>query len=99
MNNVMWRIEGFDSTASIFSVELPHNHLGIKQAESLLARLVARHLTADQIVSASTAKSVRTIDSLIPRKDYSNNKIIITCGDNPHYVATLIRNPPLSPIE
>jgi len=86
-----WRIEGFDGLNRIFVTEKPTSYFGDRQVEEMLRRLACRHLTAEEIIQASAAKRFLGADHLATNRSFSNGRIVVTCGVDPHYVATLMK--------
>jgi hypothetical protein len=89
-----WRIQGFDGTKLIFESDISRHLLSDKQVDELLKRLVCRHLSDDEIVGASlNRKAERT--ALLDVRRSTQPPLMITCGDNPHYVARVVDARPL----
>jgi hypothetical protein len=55
----VWLIEGQDGTTTFFRRRLPGN-LSESEIKAIVQRLACRHLTADEVVSASRRKGYRT---------------------------------------
>jgi hypothetical protein len=84
-----WRIEGFEGTKLIFESDIPRYLFSEKQIEELLRRLVSRHLTENEVVGASlNRKTKRT--ALLDIRRSTQPPLVISCGDNPHYVARTV---------
>jgi hypothetical protein len=80
---MVWHIEGWDSTKLIFERDVPGN-MSEGEIETILQRLVARHLTPDEIVDASLRKNAHNRSSLLDRIGQGRP---IHFGENPYYVA------------
>ena len=81
---MVWHIEGWDSTKLIFERDVPGN-MYEPEIERILQRLVARHLTPDEIVDASLRKNARNWSPLLERIGRGTP---IHFGQNPYYIAT-----------
>ena len=86
-----WRIEGFDGLNRTLVIEKPASYFGDRQVEEMLRRLACRHLTAEEIIQASVPKRFSNTDHLATNRSFSNGRIVVTCGVDPHYVATLVK--------
>ena len=80
---MVWHIEGRDSTKLIFERDVPGN-MSEGEIETILQRLVARHLPPDEIVDASLRKGVRDKSPLLER---IGRGAPIHFGENPYYTA------------
>ena len=85
----VWRIEGFDGTDLIFETEVPLHLLSDRQVEELLRRLVSRHLSENEVVGASVNRKAERTPLLDVRRS-PQPPIIISCGENPHYIARVV---------
>ena len=85
----VWRIEGFDGTDLIFEFDVPSYLLSDKQVEELLRRLVSRHLSKDEVVEASLNRKAKRTALLDVRRS-AQPPLVISCGENPHYVAKVV---------
>lgn len=74
-----WTIRGYDGTDLLVEERVSSRDLGPGGIHELLRRLACRHLTADEIIAASTGK--------IPHVDLSPTKGGWMTGGNPYYVA------------
>ena len=79
----VWHIEGRSGSTVIFERDLPGN-MSEREIEATLQRLVARHLSADEVVSASLRKNARDYSRLLERVGRGTP---ICYGENPHYIA------------
>ena len=82
-----WRIEGVDGTTEIFSRSVPN----VEEAEmrTILQRLACRHLTEDEIVSASLRRNMKDYrDDLVIRRMGGKCFGLMTTG-TPCYIASL----------
>lgn len=84
-----WRIEGFDGTELVFETSVPLHHLSQKQVEEVLRRLTCRHLSENEIVEASLNRRAKRTMLLDIRRD-AQTPLVMSCGENPHYVARLV---------
>ncbi len=80
----VWHIEGFDGGTLIFESDMPGN-MSSSEIETTLQRLVAGHLSAEEIVSASLRKSARGYSPLLERVGAGAP---VCYGENPFYIAT-----------
>jgi len=85
----VWRIEGFDGTDLIFETEVPSHLLSDRQVEELLRRLVSRHLSENEVVSASVNRKAKRTPLLDVTRSVQP-PIMISCGANPHYIARVV---------
>lgn len=79
----IWRIEGRVGSECIFESTMPGN-MSEKEIETTLQRLVARHLSAEEIVSASLRRNNQWRSSLLDR---TGRGAPICYGNNPYYIA------------
>ena len=79
-----WRIEGYDSIELIFERDVPGN-LSESEVLAMLQRLAARHLSPDEIVSASLRRGAKNRSELL---DPIGRKDSLHVGQNPYYIAT-----------
>ena len=80
----VWHIEGFDGGALIFESDMPGN-MSLSEIETTLQRLVARHLSPDEIVSASLRKHAPGHSPLLERV---GKGAPVCYGENPYYIAS-----------
>lgn len=78
-----WRIKGYDSLKEILDQRVPLNGNDEAKIAALLKSLASKHLNAAEI--AAGMADVRKDDS-------GGNRIILSAGQNPHYVAGLFRS-------
>ncbi|MCA9131029.1 MAG: hypothetical protein KDB22_28290 [Planctomycetales bacterium] len=86
----VWRIEGFDGTELIFEREVPLHLLSDRQMEEVLRRLVSRYLSESEIVGASLNQKAERTSFLDVRRSMQPPHLI-SCGENPHYIARVVR--------
>ena len=87
--NQVWRIIGYDSSIVILEESIPLASADEKTIVARLKELVSKHLKADEIAGANAG----TNSLLQPRMDSGGgNRLIITMGENPHYIASLWRS-------
>ena len=92
-----WKIEGHDSLDQIFERVIPKSSLTEKGVIALLQRLSARHLDPDEIVSSSLQPKASGYRPLLEsRVSQAGRRPTITCGENPHYVASVWQHDELS---
>jgi hypothetical protein len=84
---MVWRIVGYDSAKEILQQEIPLNEADAPRISEILRSLAAKHLTSEEI--AAGLANVR-------RDATAGNRIILTAGENPHYVASLWRSDELA---
>ena len=80
----VWHIEGFNGSTVIFESDMPGN-MSQSEIETTLQRLVARHLSADEIVDASLRRRARGYLPLLKRV---GRGAPLCYGENPYYTAT-----------
>ena len=82
---MVWHIEGRDSFKLIFERDVPGN-MSEAEIEKILQRLVARHLSPDEIVDPCLRKNAPNRSPLLER---IGRGAPIHYGQNPYYTATL----------
>ena len=85
--HMVWRIVGYDSTKEIVRREIPLDQADETKISEILRSLAAQHLTSEEI--AAGLANVR-------HDTTGGNRIILTAGQNPHYVASLWRSDELA---
>jgi len=78
-----WTVRKWDGLEEIWSRDLP-GRMGPNQVERLLQRLACRHLTDDEIISASLPKNAVGRTSILDETDFAQP---MSYGENPHYTA------------
>ena len=87
-----WCIRGYDGLEEFYNCKIPYTHISEKQLKEVLKRLVARHLTEQEIITSSLNKRVKSKTQLLEIQEDSKNGHLM-CGSNPYYTATLKRYP------
>jgi hypothetical protein len=82
-----WLIQGFDGTNQIFETSLPYHLLSERQTDELLRRLVSKHLSQAEIIDASI--NSKNASLLEVRRDDTPQRLVLSCGENPHYSAII----------
>jgi hypothetical protein len=80
----IWHIEGYDGGALTFECSMPGN-MSNREIEIVLQRLAARHLSENEVVSASLRRNAKNRSPLLDR---IGNGFPIMYGENPYYIAT-----------
>lgn len=83
-----WLIQGYDGLEAIFEMEVSIA-LSEREIRSLLQHLAARHLTPQEIVAASLRSRMNGYVSLLEVSRENRTRVILSCGQNPHYVASI----------
>jgi hypothetical protein len=92
-----WLIRGYGSTELIFEDRVAVGLLSDRQLEELLQRLTAKAaLTYDEIIDASVRRGSKRRSMLldVQRDNRTPDRYVVTCGDNPYFVASLDRGVP-----
>ena len=88
MPNPPWTITGYDGTNKIYSGEAP-GILTEEEIATMLQRLAARHLSHEEVISASLRKNLRgyapLLECIIDRAGKNGNSV--TVGSDPYYIA------------
>jgi hypothetical protein len=95
-----WRIDGWDSTARIFSISVPIGYMSESTVEDLLRSLVAKAgLSNEEIVMAHFNNRARIRSAVLDVQRSSKSPFSLSCGSNPHFVATVVsqRSPTYAP--
>ncbi|MGH7204845.1 MAG: hypothetical protein ACREI2_01405 [Nitrospiraceae bacterium] len=91
MSDLYWHIEGYDSLNKIYERKVKVGYFSQNQIQALLMALAAKAgLSFNEIVGAYAKKGTKIANELLSiQKDgpYS----IYSCGDNPHFIARVIR--------
>lgn len=77
-----WKIEGYNGVDKFFEERIPLSDAPEEKMASLLRGLASKHLTAAEI--AAGMADVR-------KEAQHGNRITLTAGQNPRYVAALFR--------
>ncbi len=85
----VWKIRGHDGLVPIFEQTIPGN-LSEREVIALLQRLASRHLSNDEVVSASLRKNAKgyTPHLEVLPNHHGTPGIMTTCGGY-NYVATI----------
>ena len=88
MPQQVWKIRGYDGGEPIFERIIAVGAISEKDMTTLLQRLASRHLTDDEVVSASLRKNA---DGYAPHLEILSNKGgapgLMTTGSGHHYTA------------
>jgi hypothetical protein len=87
---MVWRIIGYDGLEEIFEQRIPLTDADEAKISAMLKTLAAQHLTPDEIAAGLADVSQDTTTS---------NRIMLTAGENPNYVASLWRSDELPKVE
>jgi hypothetical protein len=92
VTKAIWRVEGFDGTSCVYRRDVAATDITRFSLEALLRALAAQHgLSRDEAVDCylrADRKAHRTL--LDVRVEVTPGMERLTCGTNPHLVATLI---------
>jgi hypothetical protein len=88
LQKLSWLIQGYDGLTPIFKQRLS-SALGAKEVGALLQRLAARDLSIFEVINSSLRKSMRAYSPALEVKREPRSRVILSCGQNPHYVAAL----------
>ena len=89
MSEKVWVITGFESTESVYKHQLPLASLSEAEVVTLLQRLAARHLTPDEVVSASVREDTPGYTNLLEVMPDRGGKYALSVGHHHHYTATI----------
>ena len=102
----VWRIQRFDGLTPDYDEQVPGNDFTENRMRELLRALACTVLTSREIVEAiakrkrgdpslkSAEASNRIYGPLLHvRREVSQGKLILSCGENPHFVASLSQAP------
>ena len=87
MQKRAWLIQCFDGLQLRFSRRLS-SALSEREIGALLQRLHSRDLSCNEIVSSSLRKSWNGYSSLLEIRREPRDRVILSVGTNPHYVAS-----------
>ncbi len=87
---MVWRIIGYDGLQEILEQRIPLTDADEARISAVLKALAAKHLAPDEI--AAGLADVR-------QDTTTGNRITLTAGQNPHYVASLWRSDELPKAE
>ncbi|GAW33293.1 hypothetical protein RA2_00329 [Roseovarius sp. A-2] len=84
-----WLVTGWESTQVIYECEFPLSAFSEKHIESFLKRLVYKHLSHEEIASASQERNPGEEESplLVVSRDATSSRFCMSVGTNPHYTA------------
>ncbi len=83
-----WLIQGYDGLQPLFQKKLSSS-LSEKEVIGLLQRLAARDLSIEEVIRASLRRSMKPYSSALQVKREPRERTILSCGENPHYIASL----------
>ena len=89
MSNRTWEIVGWDGPEKNDTGEVP-GVLTEEEIATMLQRLHARHLSYEEVVSASLRKNLKGYSGLLEYKidrTAAKGNMVMVGTDNPHYVA------------
>ena len=85
-----WKIRGYDGNRQVFERAIPLGSLSDAQVTMLLQRLASRHLTDEEVVSASLRRNaVGYAPHLEVQKNPGGKYAIMTTGSGHHYAAVV----------
>jgi hypothetical protein len=85
-----WRIEGYAGTDRKFETVIPEGALSEAEVKRLLQRLASRHLSDEEVVSASLRKNVRDYQPHLEiHKNTGGSYALMTTGTDYYYVVTI----------
>lgn len=91
MRGKHWLIRGYDGAALQKRWSISFGMMSEKQIIVLLERLACKHLSPDEIMSASMRKGSPGYSALLEaRKETTRGRRIIGVGESLHYVAELL---------
>ena len=82
-----WKICGYDGDNLIFERVIPVGAMSEKEMTRLLERLASRHLTGDEVVSASLRENAGHVPFLKVVPNRGGTPGLMTTGIGPHYTA------------
>lgn len=86
-----WRIVGYDSTTKIFEKLVPLGTFSQKQMTEALRVLAARAgLTFEEILACYAKKNAKGYRVLLEVQVESRPKFSMSCGSNPHFIASVV---------
>ena len=86
-----WKVLGWNGTEMIYEGEFQSGSYTEKKMVTFLQRLACRHLTPDEIASASRKRRKGEDYGLLePSRDTSNERLTLSVGVGPHYTATIV---------
>jgi hypothetical protein len=85
-----WQIVGYVSTEIVFEGELPHARYPETRMHELLRALACKGLTYREIVEAHAKSEGGEFGALLKvDRDGSPDRLVLSCGESPHFIATL----------
>lgn len=90
MNQRYWKIEGYDGVQKVFEKKLRVWAFSENQIQAALKTLAAKaSLDCDEILGAYARKGSKEANTLLV-VHRSQAKPVFTCGENPHFIATVV---------
>lgn len=86
-SELVWQIVGYDSTDEISKQIIPLANADEAHITNILTELASEHLSAAEIAAGFAE---------VRRDDSQGNRIILSAGENPYYVASLWRSDELA---
>lgn len=82
-----WLIQGFDGLKPMFRFKLSRV-MTEPEIVALLQRLASRDLTVSEVVYSSVRKGMSTHADLLQVRKETRPRVVLSVGNNPHYVAS-----------
>jgi hypothetical protein len=90
MTHRRWVIRGYDGSEQTFERTMPEGLLSEVEMKVVLQRLACRHLSDDEVVSASLRKNATGYRAdLEIKQSYGGRFTLMTTGSGNHYAATV----------
>ena len=90
--NEYWRIVGYRSAKRIFEDYVLLGSLSEKEMTSVLRVLAARAgLTFEEILDSCSRRNAKRYKPLLEVRGERRGKFILTCGENPYFVASVVK--------
>jgi len=85
-----WVIRGYDGSEQAFERSMPEGLLSEVEMKAVLQRLACRHLSDDEVVSASLRKNATGYRAdLEIKQSHGGRFTLMTIGSGSHYTATV----------
>ena len=92
MSKQFWRIYGYDGNRAVFTRTVPKRSFSEPEMVRLLQRLASRHLTDDEVVSASLRKNADAhATHLEVQRNYDGKYALMTARSG-HYYSAIVED-------
>lgn len=91
MTKRFWKIRGYDGNRKVFEQTVSAGSLSEPEMTALLKHLASRHLSEDEVVSASLRRNAKDyVGHLEIQRNTGRKYALMTTGSDRHYIAVIV---------